>query len=159
MTAVKNDHKLRGLKAHTFIILWFCRSEVSNKRHQQGCNPSGSSRKHSVPLPLPAPGGSRQSLACGRISQTSESSSQGLPFLSPVSFPLMSLIKINVTGFRACLVNPRESLGLQGDQFSSVQFSCSVVSDSLRPHESQHARPPCPSPSPRVHSDSRPSSL
>ena len=40
----------------------------------------------------------------------------------------------------------------------SVQFSCSVVSDSLRPHESQHARPPCPSPTPRVHSDSRPSS-
>ena len=37
---------------------------------------------------------------------------------------------------------------------SSVQFSCSVVSDSLRPHESQHARPPCPSPSPGVHSDS-----
>ena len=42
-------------------------------------------------------------------------------------------------------------------QFSSVQFSHSVVSDSLRPHESQHARPPCPSPTPRVHSDSRPS--
>ena len=33
-----------------------------------------------------------------------------------------------------------------------VQFSRSVVSDSLRPHESQHARPPCPSPSPGVHS-------
>ena len=33
--------------------------------------------------------------------------------------------------------------------FSSVQFSRSVVSDSLRPHESQHARPPCSSPSPR----------
>ena len=42
--------------------------------------------------------------------------------------------------------------------FSSVQFSHSVVSDSLRPHESQHATPPCPSPTPRVHSDSRPSS-
>ena len=42
--------------------------------------------------------------------------------------------------------------------FSSVQFSSSVVSDSLWPHESQHARPPCPSPSPRVHPDSRPSS-
>ena len=41
--------------------------------------------------------------------------------------------------------------------FSSVQFSHSVVSDSLRPHESQHARPPCPSPTPRVHSDSCPS--
>ena len=39
---------------------------------------------------------------------------------------------------------------------SSVQFSCSVGSDSLRPHESQHARPPCPSPTPRVHSDSHP---
>ena len=42
--------------------------------------------------------------------------------------------------------------------FSSVQFSRSVVSDSLRPHESQHARPPCPSPTPRVYSDSHPSS-
>ena len=40
--------------------------------------------------------------------------------------------------------------------YARVQFSCSVVSDSLRPHESQHARPPCPSPSPGVHSDSRP---
>ena len=39
---------------------------------------------------------------------------------------------------------------------TSVQFSHSVVSDSLWPHESQHARPPCPSPTPRVHSDSRP---
>ena len=42
--------------------------------------------------------------------------------------------------------------------FISDQFSCSVVSDSLRPHESQHARPPCPSPTPGVHTNSRPSS-
>ena len=41
---------------------------------------------------------------------------------------------------------------------ASDQISCSVVSVSLRPHESQHARPPCPSPTPGVHSDSRPSS-
>ena len=41
---------------------------------------------------------------------------------------------------------------------SSVQFSHSVVSTSLRPHESQHTRPPCPSPTPRVHPNSRPSS-
>ena len=40
----------------------------------------------------------------------------------------------------------------------SDQISRSVGSDSLRPHESQHARPPCPSPTPRVHSDSHPSS-
>ena len=42
--------------------------------------------------------------------------------------------------------------------FSSVQFSRSIGSDSLRPHELQHARPPCPSPSPGVHSHSRPPS-
>ena len=39
-------------------------------------------------------------------------------------------------------------------QIRSDQISCSVVSDSLRPHESQHARPPCPSPTPGVHWDS-----
>ena len=48
----------------------------------------------------------------------------------------------------------------EGDiQFSwsySVQFSCSVVSDSLRSHESQHARPACPSPTPGVYSNSCP---
>ena len=42
--------------------------------------------------------------------------------------------------------------------FSSVQFSHSVVSNSLLPHESQHARPPCPSPTPGVYSNSCPSS-
>ena len=47
---------------------------------------------------------------------------------------------------------------LQIFQFSSVQFSRSVVSDSLQAHESQHARPPCPSPTLGVHPDSRPSS-
>ena len=48
---------------------------------------------------------------------------------------------------------------LNPNPYQSVsQFSRSVVSDSLWPHESQHARPPCPSPSPRVHSDSHPSS-
>ena len=43
-------------------------------------------------------------------------------------------------------------------QIISDQISRSVASDSLRPHESQHARPPCPSPTPGVHWDSRPSS-
>ena len=43
-------------------------------------------------------------------------------------------------------------------QFSSVQFSLSVVSNSLWPHELQHARPPCPSPTPRVHPNPCPSS-
>ena len=66
-----------------------------------------------------------------------------------------------------CITNSKRSLlvrdntaevRLQNIWLHSVQFSCSVVSDSLWPHESQHARPPCPSPTPAVHSDSRPSS-
>ena len=53
-----------------------------------------------------------------------------------------------------------ESPTLAGRFFTTEppQFSRSVVSDSLRPHESQHARPPCPSPTPGVHSNSCPSS-
>ena len=47
---------------------------------------------------------------------------------------------------------------LHGLQFSLVHFSRSVVSDSLQPYELQHTRPPCPSPTPGVHSNSRPSS-
>ena len=47
-------------------------------------------------------------------------------------------------------------LSYSENDYSSVQFSCSVVSDSLQPHGLQHARPPCPSPTPRVYSNSRP---
>ena len=54
-------------------------------------------------------------------------------------------------------INVKENNGLIRG-FSSVQFSRSVVSDSLQPHESQHARPPCPSPTPGVYPDWRPSS-
>ena len=51
------------------------------------------------------------------------------------------------------------SIWIWGEHKHSVcQFSRSVVSDSLWPHELQHARPPCPSPTPRVHSNSCPSS-
>ena len=64
-----------------------------------------------------------------------------------------------------CLGNPMDRErwwatvhGVSKSRTYSFQFSCSVVSDSLRPHESLHARPPCLSPTPRVHSDSHPSS-
>ena len=46
---------------------------------------------------------------------------------------------------------------IKSRSLSSVQFSRSVMSNSLQPHESQHGRPPCPSPTPKVHSNSRPS--
>ena len=45
---------------------------------------------------------------------------------------------VNILGQKKCFT------GVSRSQFSSVQFSHSVLSDSLRPHESQHARPPCP---------------
>ena len=57
-----------------------------------------------------------------------------------------------------CLYNCLSQLSTLCLAHSSVQFSRSVLSDSLWPHESQHARPPCPSPSPRVHSNSCPRS-
>ena len=53
------------------------------------------------------------------------------------------------------MLDPRKFAILK---FSSVQLRHSAMSDSLRPHESQHARPPCSSPTPGVHPDSRPSS-
>ena len=52
----------------------------------------------------------------------------------------------------------RYSFPLCLSTYSSVQFSRSVMSDSLWPHELQHTRPPCPSPTPGVHSNSHPSS-
>ena len=51
---------------------------------------------------------------------------------------------------KSLLMKVKEKSEKVGLKLSSVQFSCSVVSDSLRPHEWQHARPPCPSPSPGV---------
>ena len=56
-------------------------------------------------------------------------------------------------------INIQKTKIMASSLIRSVQFSRSVVSDSLRPDESQHARPPCSSPFPEVHSDSRPSSL
>ena len=53
----------------------------------------------------------------------------------------------------------KDMVHIHNGMFSSGQFSRSVVSHSFRPHESQHARPPCPSPTPGVHSDSRPESV
>ena len=47
-------------------------------------------------------------------------------------------------------------IGVPCLSLSSVQFSCSVVADSLRPHGLQHARPPCPSSTPRAYSNSCP---
>ena len=57
-----------------------------------------------------------------------------------------------------CLLCFNQTLVRLYSFFSSAQFSCSVLSDSLWPHESQHAMPPCPSAPPGVHPNSCPSS-
>ena len=67
------------------------------------------------------------------------------------------IIRLPITIFK-CVRIPLLKIPYPNLFFSSVQFSCSVVSDSLRPHELQHTRPPCPSPTPGVHPDSHPSS-
>ena len=72
--------------------------------------------------------------------------------ITAIGFYFSHFCKINSNRFRYSTCWGCQATG----KFSSVQFSHSVMSDSLRPHESQHARPPCPSPTPRVHSDSRP---
>ena len=72
---------------------------------------------------------------------------------------LMLFTKMNSTKLLSCINICRRKCKywLVWGQHS-VQFSHSVVSDSLQPHELQHTRPPGPSPTPRVHSNSRPSS-
>jgi len=55
-------------------------------------------------------------------------------------------------------LNIQETKIMASGPIRSDQISHSVMSDSLQPHELQHARPPCPSPTPGVHPDSRPSS-
>ena len=65
-----------------------------------------------------------------------------------------------VSTFLVIMTNTAINICVQGFVrayiFSSFQFSCSVVSDSLQPHELQHNRPPCPSPIPGARSDSCP---
>ena len=72
-----------------------------------------------------------------------------LLFLPPLNFPSL----FSIWNFCPQIVTAEERL-----QFNSVQFSRSVVSYSLRSHEFQHARPPCPSPTPGVYSNPCPSS-
>ena len=70
---------------------------------------------------------------------------------------ILSFLRLHLsTAFQTLLLTMRTIPYLL--RVSCLQFSHSVMSNSLRPHESQHARPPCPSPTPGVHSDSHQSS-
>ena len=82
-------------------------------------------------------------------------------FLVKLCITLTIKIKVHVCKNRqlagSCCTGAGSSAWCSVTTLSSVQFSRSVVSDSLRPHEPQHARPPCPSPTPRVHPNPCPS--
>ena len=106
--------------------------------------------------------------------------SQCTDFDCPVSFVKLGLVNcftygnIHVSMLFSQIISPSSSptesksnllyicisfaVSHTGSSFSSDQFSHSVMSDFLQPYESQHARPPCPSPTPGVHSNSCPSS-
>ena len=75
-----------------------------------------------------------------------------MKLINPISFSLLTDKDTEAQGTWMICLSSHSKL------ISSVRFSRSLVSDSLRPHELQHARPPCPSPAPGVHSNSHPSS-
>ena len=79
-----------------------------------------------------------------------------LPFLLLISIPWKPF-HISIYGY-FIIFNCHFNVWRLAMKDASVQFSRSVVSDSLRPHELQHSRPPYPSPTPGVHSNWRPPS-
>ena len=92
----------------------------------------------------------------------------GLPFPSPMHESEVAQLCLTLRDPKDCSLPGSSVHGIfqarvlewgaiacsSSNSFSSVQFSRSVMSDSLPPHESQHARSPCTSPTPRFHSDS-----
>ena len=73
-------------------------------------------------------------------------------YLFSPSILTQSLMKVKEESEKAGLkLNIQKTKIVVSGPISSVQFSHSIMSDSLQPHEPQHARPPCPSPTPRVH--------
>ena len=74
-----------------------------------------------------------------------------------VSIHMIFIITLSHIKFHLTFEVNMDKIHLKYDSLwvRSDQISCSVMSDCLQPHEWQHARPPCPSPTPGVHSDSR----
>ena len=115
----------------------------------------------------------RASFSCLSRHLLSQTPWTGPPFLNPsvlqcsVLGPLLIYIVTHIHSIMGWIVFPKRFVEVHyfrmwlylEIRFSSVQFSRSVVYDSWRAHELQHARPPCSSPTPGVHSDSHPSSL
>ena len=100
-----------------------------------------------------------ESRLLGEISVTSDTQMTP-PFWQKVKEKVKSLLmKVKEENEEVGLkLNIQKTKITASGPISSIQFSCSVVSNSLRPHKPQHTRPPCSSPTSGVHSNSRPSS-
>ena len=98
---------------------------------------------------------------CASILKVNKTFFFSVPYFSPGLVSIM--VKINISSSSLLHLTPLTSSPLTpfpptlpSPESSSVQFSCSVVSDSLRPHGLQHARRPCPLPTPGAYSNSCP---
>ena len=152
--ATAKDCRLGGLKRVTFIPLQR-RGQKAEASCGQGWFPLEAQRESGSWASSLASGGS----TILGVPWLVDTSLQSLAWL-PLEFPFHEF-PVSPSSYKAirCHIRvPRNLAQPQLNQVSSVQFSHSVVSDSLQPYESQHTRPPCPSPTLGVHPDSRPSS-
>ena len=99
-------------------------------------------------IPTIANQGREGMLKQGRDCQVTEVQTQGRVLVQPKG--IHTTMSLSAFKMSAVFIPEKNHL------ISSVQFSCSVMSHSLRPHELQHPRPPCPIPTPRVYANSSP---
>ena len=142
-TAVSLGRKIRSWVSGKKIFLW---KSLKNDRFP----PTGTLNTSKLHVPI------------GEIVSDQDFSTLGLLILQPGWFITVGAVLCIRGCIGASLTSTHPQMpGVPSTQswqpkMSPVQFSHSVVSDCLRPHESQHSRPPCPLPTPGVHSDSRP---
>ena len=122
-------------------LQWLKFSSVQSLRHVRLFATPWISVHSTPPCPSPSPGVHSNSRPSSQWCHPAISSSVVLFSSCPQSLPASGFFPVSQLFTRV-----GQSTRI------SVQFSRSVVSNSLRPHESQHARPPCPSPTPGVHS-------
>ena len=152
-----------GVCSNSCPLSWWCHPTIS----------SSVVPFSSCPQSFPALGSFLMSHLCASGGQSTRNSASVSASVLPVNFQdwfplgltgLISLLSKGLSNiFSNTTVQKHQFFGAQPSLWSdshihTVQFSRSVVSDSLRPHESQHARPSCPSPTPGVYSNSCPSS-
>ena len=123
-----------------------------------------------LPCPWDSPGkntgvGCHFLLQCMKVKSESEVAQSCLTLSDPMNYSLpgssvhgIFLARVLEWGAIAFSEGHNNRFLYFFEELSSVLFSCSVVSDSLRPHEAELTRPPCPSPTPRVHPNPCPSS-